>query len=183
MRTTTTRWLACGALLAALAACDKPEDSAAPAPAGPSAARAGAAPPPAPAPAPAPVEQTLQGSVGKDIRMDLGDAKLGEAELGVPLYPGAKPVQGGATMISAGGVSTASVNLHSADSADKIAAYYRQQLKARAGGKQFSDGVDGGGNPSLGLVDTVARSSIEVAVLKAEAGSMIQIVSSWRGSR
>ena len=164
----TIFWLAGALLCASLAACDKAEERPAARPA------AGAAPA-------APVAAKPQGDVGKNIRMDLGSAKLDEAQLGLPFYPGARPLEGGSTFISSGDVSTASVNLHSADGSDKIAAYYREQMKSRAAGKQFTDTVDGSGNPALALIDTRAKSSIEVAVLKAEAGSTIQIVSSWRG--
>ena len=128
------------------------------------------------------IKMSTTDAAGKTTQMEMGAAKITEAELGLPFYPGAKQLEGGATRISAGEGSTMSVGLHSADSTDKVAGYYREQLKAKAAGKQLMDmsGADGAAN--LVLADDKNQSSIQVSVMKAESGSDIQIVASRRGA-
>lgn len=178
MRQRTT-WIA-WALVATLAACGKTDDQAAPQPSAQAPAAGGA---PAVAPADDAPRTPRPPPAPGDVRMEVGNARLSEADLGLPLYPGARPVDGGSSLISSGDVSTASITLHSADSADKVAAYYRAQLKARAAGKQLTDAVGGDGSANLALIDTRDKSSVEVSIGQAaDAGSSIQIVSNWRGA-
>lgn len=122
------------------------------------------------------LKMTTTDAAGKTVQMDMGGAKVSEAELGLPFYPGAKPLEGGSTRINTNDGSTMSVGLHSSDSADKVAAFYREQLKAKSDGKQFMDMSGGDGNATLMLADDKAKSSVQVSVMKAEAGSDIQIV-------
>ena len=126
------------------------------------------------------IKMTTTDASGKSTQMEMGSAKVTEAELGLPFYPGAKQVDGGATRISTGDGSTMSVGLHSADSADKVAGFYRDQLKAKAAGKQFMDMSGGDGNATLMLADEKDKSSLQVSVMKAESGSDIQIVANRR---
>lgn len=128
------------------------------------------------------LKMTTTDASGKTTQMEMGAAQVTEAELGLPFYPGAKQMDGGATRISTGEGSTMSVGLHSADSADKVASFYRDQLKAKAAGKQFMDMSGGDGNATLMLADDKDKSSLQVSVMKAESGSDIQIVANRRSA-
>jgi hypothetical protein len=113
---------------------------------------------------------------GKTTQMELGGAKITEAELGVPLYPGAKANEGGAMRVATGDGVSLQVALQSDDAPDKVAAFYRDKLKAMAEGKQLTD-MSSNDAASLSLVDDKARSSLQVHVGKAEKGSDITILS------
>jgi len=58
---------------------------------------------------------------------------------------------------------------------DKVAAFYREQMQARAAGKQFFDNV-GPNGVALSLMDAQGGSSVQVSVDKAGAGAGIQII-------
>ena len=119
---------------------------------------------------------TTDGS-GKATQMELGDtSKISEADLGVPFYPGAKLSEGSAMRIASSDSVSHQMGLHSDDAPDKVAAFYRDKLKAMAGGKQLIDmaGTDGA---SLNLIDDKAKASLQVQVSKADKGSDIAILS------
>lgn len=113
---------------------------------------------------------------GKTTQMELGGAKITEAELGVPFYPGAKANEGGALRVATGDGVSLQMALQSDDAPDKVAAFYRDKLKAMADGKQLTD-MSSSDGASLSLVDDQAKSSLQVHVGKADKGSDITIVS------
>lgn len=121
---------------------------------------------------------TTTDASGKTTHMEMGAAKVGEAELGVPFYPGAKPAEGASSKVSTPDGSMYTVVLHSDDPTDKVAGFYRDRLKAMSAGKQMMDmsGADGGAN--LVLADDQAKTSVQVNVMKAEKGTDVQIVAS-----
>ena len=84
--------------------------------------------------------------------------------------------------IASGSSSTLQVGLHSDDAPDKVAAFYRDKLKARSEGKQFMDMSHNDG-ASLTLVDDKAKSTLQVHVNKAEKGSDIAIAASREGTK
>jgi hypothetical protein len=106
--------------------------------------------------------------------MQIGGAKVTEADLGVAFYPGAKATEGSGTRVSTNDGSSASIALHSDDASDKVATFYRDQLKAKAAGKQLMD-MAGDGNATLALVDPASDETVQVHVTKAESGSDILI--------
>jgi len=119
---------------------------------------------------------------GKSTQMELGNAKISETELGLPFYPGAQPTEGASMRIVNGASTSMQVSLHSDDAHDKVAAFYRDRLKAMAEGKQLMDMSSNDGS-SLTLVDDKAKSSLQVNVSKAEKGSDIAITASHEGAK
>jgi hypothetical protein len=66
--------------------------------------------------------------------------------------------------------------LQSADAFDKVAAFYRDKLKAMSDGKQLTD-MSSNDAASLSLVDDKAKTSLQVHVTKTDKGSEIAILS------
>jgi hypothetical protein len=114
-------------------------------------------------------------AVGKSTPMELGGAKFTEADMGLPFYPGAKPTEGSAMRVATGDSVSLQVGLRSADAFDKVAAFYRDKLKAMAAGKQFTD-TGGSDGASLSLVDDKTNTSLQVQVTKADKGSDIALL-------
>lgn len=118
---------------------------------------------------------TTTDASGKTSQFEMGGAKVGEADVGVPFYPGAELAEGQSSKISTPDGSMVTVQLHSADAADKVAAFYRDKLKSQAEGKQLMD-MSSDGNATLMLADDKAKTGVQVHVNKAEKGTDIQIV-------
>lgn len=121
---------------------------------------------------------TTTDASGKTSQIEMGAAKVDEAELGVPFYPGAKLAEGGSSKVSTPEGSMVSVFLQSGDSPDKVAAFYRERLKAMSAGKQMMDMSGGDGSANLMLADEQAKTSLQVNVMKSEKGTDVQIVAS-----
>ena len=113
---------------------------------------------------------------GKTTQMELGGTKITEADIGVPFYPGAKQSEGAAMRMATGDSVSLQMGLHSDDAFDKVAAFYRDKLKAMAEGKQLTDMASSDG-ASLSLVDDKTKTSLQVHVGKADKGSDITILS------
>jgi hypothetical protein len=126
---------------------------------------------------------TTTDASGKTTHMEMGGAKVSEADLGVPFYPGTQPIEGQSSKISTAEGSTVTVALQSDDPTDKVAAFYREQLKAQADGRQLMDMSGGDGNFTLMLADDKTKHSIQVMIGKGDndKGSQIHIVAN-RGS-
>jgi hypothetical protein len=121
-------------------------------------------------------KMTSTDASGKTTQLDMGAAKVSEADLGLAFYPGTQPREGGSTRISTPEGTTYTVTLHSDDAPDKVATFYRDKLKAQAEGKQF---VESGGDGShmLMLADDKTKQVTQVMVGKADPkGSDIQIL-------
>jgi hypothetical protein len=117
---------------------------------------------------------TATDASGKTTQMEMGSAKISEAELGVPFYPGSKPVEGGSMRIANGDSTALTMGLHSDDAPDKVAAFYRDKLKAISEGKQLVD-MSMPDGASLSLMDDKTKSTIQVNVGKEDKGSSIMI--------
>jgi hypothetical protein len=124
---------------------------------------------------------TTTDASGKTTQMEMGNAQVGEADVGVPFYPGSKPVEGGSMRIVNAGSSAFSVSLHSDDAPDKVAAFYRDKMKAMAAGKQFMD-MSSPEGASLSLMDDKSKGALQVHVGKDDKGSSILISRSQGGS-
>jgi len=118
---------------------------------------------------------------GKTTQMEMGNAKITEADLGVPFYPGATQNEGAALRIASGNSVSMQLGLHSDDAHDKVAAFYRDKLKAMADGRQLMD-MSSNEGASISLIDEKAKSSLQVHVSKAEKGSDIAITSVREGT-
>lgn len=128
------------------------------------------------------VKVTTTDASGKSTQMEMGSAKISEAELGLPYYPGAAPAEGGSTRIVNGSNTSLQVSLHSEDAHDKVAAFYRDKLKSMSEGKQLMDMSQNEG-AMLSLIDEKAKSTLQVHVAKAEKGSDIAIIATREGAR
>ncbi len=121
---------------------------------------------------------TTTDASGKTTQMVMGGAKVSEADLGVPFYPGTQPLEGQSSKISTPEGSTVTVTMQSDDPTDKVAAFYRERLKAQAEGRQLMDMSGGDGNVTLMLADDKTNRSIQVMIGKGDndKGSEIHIV-------
>jgi len=128
------------------------------------------------------IKVTTTDASGKSTQMEMGNAKISEAELGLPFYPGAAPTEGSSMRIVNGGSTSLQVGLHSDDAHDKVAAFYRDKLKSMSEGKQFMD-MSSNDGASLTLVDDKAKSTLQVHVNKAEKGSDIAIAASREAAK
>jgi hypothetical protein len=125
---------------------------------------------------------TTTDASGKTNQLEIGNAKIGEADLGLPFYPGAKPQEGSSMRTVNGNNVYMQLGLHSDDAPDKVAAFYRDKLKAMSAGKQFTDMSHNDG-ASLNLVDEQARTTFQVHVNKADNGSDITIAAGREGAK
>jgi len=124
------------------------------------------------------VKVTTTDASGKTTQMEMGTAKVSEADIGLPFYPGTQPNAGEATKVSSPDGTMVTVLLHSEDAPDKVAGFYRDKLKAQAQGKQFTE-TSGEGSHMLMLADDKNKQITQVMVAKGEAkGSDIQISAS-----
>ena len=73
---------------------------------------------------------TTTDASGKTSQVEIGNAQISEADLGLPFYPGAKPIEGGAMRNVSGSTVLMQLSLHSDDAHDQVAAFYRDKLKA-----------------------------------------------------
>ncbi len=118
---------------------------------------------------------TTTDTQGNAMTMELDNAKVTEADLGVRYYPGATEKAKGTTRITTHDGTTVTAAYASSDPVDKVAAFYRGQLQARAAGKQFFDNV-GPNGVALSLMDAQGGSSVQVSVDKTGTGTGIQII-------
>lgn len=114
---------------------------------------------------------------GKVFKMEMGSAQLGEKDVGIPFYPGAKPASEGGTRIKNDGGEMVSIELRSADDAKKVAAWYRAQLKARGEGATVIDSAQDDGM-QLSIMNEKAKEHLMVDVSGDPEGSRITLVHS-----
>lgn len=125
---------------------------------------------------------TTTDASGKATQMEMGNAKITEADVGIPFYPGAAPTEGSSMRIVNGTSTSMQIGMHSDDAHDKVAAFYRDKIKAMSEGKQMMD-MSQGDASSLSLIDEKAKSMLQVHVSKAEKGSDIAIVVSREAAK
>ena len=128
------------------------------------------------------VKASMTDASGKTTQMEMGNAQISEAEIGLPFYPGAKPKEGASMRIVNGGNSALQLGLHSDDAPDKVAAFYRDKLKAMSEGKQLMD-MSSPDGASISLIDDKSKSTLQVHVSKADQGSDIALVASREGPK
>jgi len=119
---------------------------------------------------------TTTDASGKTSQMEMGTAKVSEADIGVPFYPGTQPREGEMTKITSPEGSMFTVALHTDDAPDKVASFYRDKLKAQGQGKQLTD-MSSDGSYMLALTDDKTKQITQVTVAKGDGkGSDIQIM-------
>lgn len=125
---------------------------------------------------------TTTDASGKSTQMEMGNAKISEADLGLPFYPGAQPTEGSSMRIVSGNNTSMQVAMHSDDGHDKVAAFYRDKLKSMSEGKKLMEMSHNDG-ASMTLVDEQAKSTLQVNVSKAEKGSDIALAANREGAK
>lgn len=125
---------------------------------------------------------TTTDASGKTSQMEIGKAQVTEADLGVPFYPGSKPTEGASMRMATNEGSTVQMALHSDDAPDKVAAFYRDKLKAMSQGKQMMD-MSSNEGATLALADDKSKNVIQIHVAKADKGSDIVINTSRSGAK
>ncbi|WP_374567537.1 hypothetical protein [Ideonella sp.] len=114
---------------------------------------------------------------GKAFKMEMGSAKLSEADMKVPFYPGAKPADNSGTRIKNGGGEMVSIELRTDDAAKTVSAWYRDKLKSTAGeGKTVIDSAAEDNGMSLMISDPKANESTTVNVSPDGDGSKITLI-------
>jgi hypothetical protein len=119
---------------------------------------------------------TTTDASGRTTQLEVGGAKVSEADVGVPFYPGSQPADGQSSRASTPDGNSYTVVLHTDDATDRVASFYRDKLKAQSEGRQFMDMSAGEGNTTLVLSDEKAKSMVQIHVLKADKGTDVQIV-------
>ena len=108
--------------------------------------------------------------------VEAGGASVTEAELGVPIYPGAVSTEASTSRVDSPEGTMVMTVLQSREPAATVAGFYRDVLKSRAEGKQFVEAVNGDG-ATLMLGDDQGRSSLQVIVTGDASGADISITS------
>lgn len=119
-------------------------------------------------------------SVDKDGRkqeFEMGNAQaVSEADIGLPFYPGATVDKQHVVKAVNNGEVTALMPMETTDSPEKVAAFYRERLKAMSAGRQFMDMAQGDGNHTLMLIDEAKGESMQVMVSAGKDGAPAKIL-------
>lgn len=114
---------------------------------------------------------------GKAFKMEMGSAKISEADLKIPFYPGAKPSENSGTRIKNGGGEMMSIELRSTDAAKTVSTWYRDKLKSTASeGKTVIDQAGEDNGMSLMIGDSKAGETTTVSVTPDGDGSKITLI-------
>ena len=114
---------------------------------------------------------------GKKQEFEMGNASaVNEADIGVPFYPGAKIDPSHVMKAVNNGEMSAMVPLETSDPPEKVAAFYRERLKAMSAGNQFMDMAQGDGNLVLVLINESKSESIQVSVSAGKNGDPSKIL-------
>lgn len=114
---------------------------------------------------------------GKAFKMEMGSAKLTEADVKIAFYPGAKPAENGGTRFKNGSSEMVSIELQTTDSAKTVSAWYRDKLKSNSSeGKTVIDSASEDNGMSLSIIDPKADDSTMVSVSADGDGSKITLV-------
>jgi len=116
---------------------------------------------------------TSTDSNGAKVSMEMGNAKVTEADLGLPLYPGAVvPSSGGSNRTTSAQGSVVVASFESKDSMDKVAAFYRAKLQAMAGAKSIAD-IKVEDAMMLGFEDDASKQALQLTFNKTDSGGTV----------
>ncbi|WP_329716347.1 hypothetical protein [Ideonella sp.] len=114
---------------------------------------------------------------GKAFKMEMGSAKLSEADVKIPFYPGATPAENSGTRIKNGGGEMVSIELVTSDAAKTVSAWYRDKLKSTAGeGRTVIDSAAEDNGMSLAISDPKSNEAATVNVSPDGDGSRITLI-------
>ena len=106
---------------------------------------------------------------GKQFTMAGGNAaQLSESDFGIPFYPGAKMNQDKAGKMVTTDAFQYTVELGSSDKLDKIAAFYRDKLKAVTADRKYMEAAEGTGKITFMLIDEKKGGMTGVTVEQAD---------------
>ena len=107
----------------------------------------------------------------------MGNASaVSEADIGLPFYPGATIDRQHVVKAVNNGEVTALMPMETTDSSEKVAAFYRERLKAMSAGRQFMDMAQGDGNHTLMLIDEAKGEVMQVMVSAGKDGAPAKIL-------
>jgi hypothetical protein len=113
---------------------------------------------------------TSTDSNGAKVSMEVGDAKVSEAELGVPIYPGAVvPGNAGSQRTTSAQGSVVVASFESKDSMDKVAAFYRAKMQVLAGSKAIAD-IKAEDAMMLGFTDDASKQTVQLTLNRSDSG-------------
>lgn len=114
---------------------------------------------------------------GKKQEFEMGNASaVSEADIGLPFYPGASVDKQHVVKAVNNGEVTALMPMETTDSPEKVAAFYRERLKAMSAGRQFMDMAQGDGNHTLMLIDDAKGETMQVMVSAGKDGAPAKIL-------
>jgi hypothetical protein len=113
---------------------------------------------------------------GRAYKMEMGSAQLGEKDIGLPFYPGAKPLENSGTRIRNGESHMMSLELHAGAGPKEVAAWYREQMKPRGEGAMVVDSARDDGGLQLSIIDGKRKENVNVEVAADGDGSRITLV-------
>ncbi|TAK84635.1 MAG: hypothetical protein EPO12_04130 [Aquabacterium sp.] len=122
------------------------------------------------------VKTTITDKDGKTQHFEMGNAKVSESDLGLPFYPGAEQQADKASRMASDEGSMVTMTFSSADATEKIAGFYRDKLKARAGGRQFSESAMPDGMFLLILTDEKNTDHTQVTITREGQASEVVIM-------
>ncbi|MGC4115253.1 MAG: hypothetical protein QM765_11735 [Myxococcales bacterium] len=122
------------------------------------------------------IKTTITDKDGKTQHFEMGNAKVSEGDLGLPFYPGAQQQADKASRMASDEGSMVTTSFSSPDATDKIAGFYRDKLKARAGGKQFSESALPDGMFLLILTDEKNTDHTQVTITREGQASEVVIM-------
>ena len=112
---------------------------------------------------------------GQVSTTELGSAKVSEADIGLPFYPGAKQEATGSSRMESADSKMVMTKLDSTDPVDKVATFYRDKLKAQSAGKNFMDNSTPDA-VSLMLGDGQGDNGVTVHIEKRDSGTEIMLM-------
>lgn len=118
---------------------------------------------------------------GKAFKMEMGSAQVAEQDIGLPFYPGAKPVENTGTRIRNGEMQMVSLELQANAPAKDVAGWYRQQMKARGEGAMLIDNARDDGGLQLSIIDEKSKQNLNIEVSADGDGSRITLMHSSGG--
>jgi hypothetical protein len=113
---------------------------------------------------------------GRAYKMEMGSAQLAEKDIGVPFYPGAKPMENTGTRIRNGESQMMSLELRAGAAPKEVAGWYREQMKPRGEGAMVIDNARDDGGLQLSIIDGKKKENLSIEVAADGDGSRITLV-------
>lgn len=113
---------------------------------------------------------------GRAYKMEMGSAQIAQKDIGLPFYPGAKPVDNSGSRIRNGESQMMSLELRADAAPKEVALWYREQMKARGAGAMVVDNTRDDGGLQLAIIDGKKKENLNIEVAAEGDGSRITLV-------